>query len=198
MTRMRLGAATVFLCLAVTRQSTLAAGAEQHAEFSEADVRVNVNRYLHAVFGKTVPSLATYNSYEGPHDEAEYRLEIVECLNRWAKAFDVIAGREVLTPKCKEWILKRGEHPESERSLYYAALRQRLGLVGAQLRIDSVRRPHEAGGSFSVTVTCRRPRVTLDLYHARDPEVAELGLLGILKVNGRPVDKVVPAPQRHY
>jgi hypothetical protein len=164
------------------------AGTDKGAEFSEEEVRQDVERYVATVFGATAPTLATYNSFEGAKDEAEYELELQECKKRWGAAFQ--SGKTELTPKCASWVGDRAARADTEASLYYASLRSRIKLDPASLTITKV--SCDPGTRNACLITAKaEPVGELEFYHAVSPRMADLGLMGLVAVNGQQVAELV-------
>jgi hypothetical protein len=186
-------ATAVCAALALAVPSTYAAA--QDETFSESTVRENVQAYLRVLVAPKPPSLADFYRFHGRHSEREFEFELRECHERWNEGLTTADGRSELEPKCKQFVLDRAARSGEVPSLYLGALRSTLSLPGASFQLGSLRRtnPTEANAAFLVEAAVG-PH-SLEISHAANPTYADLGLLGVVRVDGAAPSKALAGAQ---
>ena len=161
--------------------------------YSEAEVRRDVSRYVATVFGDAEPTLADYNAFEGPKDEAEYRQELAECARRWGSAFESTQDGSKLNEECASWIAKRARNAGETQSLYYMQLRKKVNLSPEHFEIVTIQKPAEPRAAYRIFAKAAGVSGDVEFFHASDRGMADLGLMGLSAVAGKPVASIIGA-----
>lgn len=193
---MKLATALKYMLCVFAINSVLAGAADAGGNniFGAERVRENVFKYLETVLGKGDPTLADFYGYESAHNMAERHLELGECRRRWGEPHVTVDGRIVVQKDCRHWLEDRARNARTTHSLYYSRLRKELGAPLIDSRVTALMRPNEPHAAYLITVVTRNAKFTIELYHAADLEHADLGLMGVLKINGTPVNKFLSVP----
>lgn len=147
-------------------------------DFSDQEVRNNLNTYMNSVFGKVNPTLATFEKYEGSDPGIEAELSLLEC----AKMFPEKAPED--NPRCGAWLRERYSNPDKAESFYYSRLRSFFQPNLAGLEIKKIER-----GIYCVKFPDLRGTgmVHLRIRHAEKRSLSDLGVVSILQINGAPI-----------
>jgi hypothetical protein len=175
---MRPGVALLLLCCRAGADAPQV-GTER---FSLDEVRVNVGRFLGTLFGPKEPTLADYNLFHGGGHEDEYDAEVAECERRWG-ADPQIAPGQPFGAECRGWLVERSKNADTVPSLYYRALRAKLALEPRELAIFAIEDTGRRTTGYRVVVEDRDHETRLELYHAADPQMTDLGIVRIVRVN---------------
>ena len=147
--------------------------------FSAQEVRDNVIRFMHTVFGESLPTLNTYYHYEG-HSESELTEELIHCMQHWNIAGTVNDLAKDLPTECRSWIGERHRREKETFSLYYWKLRRRFDSFPLDYKITDIR---QEGFLYLIVVDVgeEKPKRII-LEHIAAKKNQELGLIGIRRV----------------
>ena len=157
----------------------------QDVIFSVDEVRKDAREYIRIVFGSREPTLSDYARFDTWNGEEEMTFELQLC----ARLFPGVDPDH--SSDCGRVLAQRHQQPHESKSLYYSFLRAKLKVNPSTARIEeiSTRREREAG--YRVRVFIPESNTYIILGHSKLRELAPLGLVGILEVNGQPLERVI-------
>ena len=172
--------------------ATPALALEGAEPFTADQVRADAIRYVKQLFASAPPTLEFYSEFHGmAEDEAD--AELAECERRWGCPYaQVVDGKRGLDSKCLEFLKHRIANRRRVPSLYLQALRGVIKPDGQAITIDGVRVLDPVARNSPFLVVGRIGSTRVDLYHAANPTVADIGgLISISKINGKEVRELL-------
>jgi len=172
-----------FLVLTIIVLPLSTFGEEIH--FSPQEVHENVIEYLNVVFGVKEPTIHDYMRFEGIDPGYEAQLVLQLCKSKFP-------GKEPeKSEDCGRYLNSRYNNKDKVVSLYFELLRKKLGITPSSIRNAKIHIVVPSSEEDAYRVSIRFPDLNrrLIIGHALRHDLAELGLVGIIEVEGIPIQK---------
>ena len=145
------------------------------------DVKILVDRFMDQVFSTRIPTLTDYYTFEGPHSEDEYSMEIQSCKSRWGNPqnLDDKAYALQMPKECVDWMVERDAKRDKNASLYYQSIRNRFKKFPLKYQIKSTQLT-DHGYLVDVSLSDENAAILLNVYKLElavtDPELVIIAI----------------------
>jgi hypothetical protein len=172
----------LFLCLTFDAQS-------ENIKYTKQEVYNNAIYYLNVVFGTNEPTLYDYMKFEGIDQGYEAQLTLLTC----SKLFP---GKDPSnSEECGKYINYRYDHKDEVISIYYDYIRKKLAISPSLIQKAEINVIEPVSDANAYRVVVDLPSFgQLVIGHALNHDTSELGLIGVVEVNGEPISKVINIP----